>query len=31
MHNGTPTPMAAVMLVCLVGSALSLRLLALKR
>lgn len=31
MHNGTPVPMAAVMLACLVGSALSLRLLALRR
>ena len=31
MHNGTPAPMAAVMLACLVGSALSLRLLALRK
>jgi DHA1 family bicyclomycin/chloramphenicol resistance-like MFS transporter len=31
LHNGTPTPMAAVMLACLVGSGLSLRLLALRR
>ncbi|WGM38926.1 multidrug effflux MFS transporter [Caulobacter sp. NIBR1757] len=31
MHNGTPVPMAAVMLACLIGSALSLRLLALSR
>ena len=31
LHDGTPRPMAAVMLVCLIGSALALRALALPK